>query len=87
MKAFVALVSGALLAGPAFAQSEPVHGAHFDQGISSAPGDTHRTGDMNERGERLICRNQASTSASRMGARRVCHTQAEWREISRQAGD
>jgi len=35
--------------------------------------------------ERKICKTETDTG-SRMGARRVCHTEAEWRSIADQTG-
>ena len=81
MKFQVALLAGMLIATPAFAQDEPRAGA--DHGATSAPGDARRTGDTNENGERLICRSISSSSTSRMAARRVCRTAAQWREAQR----
>lgn len=87
MKALVVALCVLIPGTSAIAQSGPTPGAHLDQGISDTPNDSRRSGDTNERGERLICRNQSSTSATRMGSRRVCHTAAEWREIARQNQD
>ena len=81
MKFQVALLAGMLIAAPAFAQDAPR--ASADHGTSSAPGDTHRTGDVNENGERLVCRSVTSSSTSRMAARRVCRTEAQWRQAQR----
>jgi hypothetical protein len=80
MRALVAAVSLLALASPVFAQRTNVN---RDAGASSTPSDTHRTGDTNENGERLICRMTPTSSTSRMSSRRVCHTDAEWREIAR----
>ena len=84
MKTFVVLMSALLIASPAIAQDVPmsrtVAGA-----TARAENDTRRTGDTNEAGERLICRRIQQQSTSRMGNPRVCHTEAEWRAISRQA--
>lgn len=81
MKFQVALFAGMLIAAPAFAQDGPR--THSDHGASSAPGDTRQTGDVNENGERLICRSVSSSSTSRMAARRVCQTEAQWRRTQR----
>ena len=80
MRALVAAVSLLALASPVFAQRTNVN---RDAGASSTPSDTHRTGDTNENGERLICRMTQTSSTSRMSSRRVCHTEAEWRAIAR----
>jgi hypothetical protein len=85
MKFQVALLAGMLLAAPAVAQDRTRVGA--DHGQSSAPGDARHTGDTNENGERLICRSVSSSSTSRMAARRVCRTAAEWRQIQQNDGD
>jgi hypothetical protein len=81
MRALVAAVSLLAFASPAFAQGGV--NLNRDRGASSTPSDTHRTGDTNANGERLICRNETTSSTSRMAARRVCHTEAEWRAIAR----
>jgi len=86
MKFSVALLAGLLAATPAFAQGEPTS-VSADHGVGNAAGDTRHTGDTNGRGEPLICRTQSSSSTSRMAARRVCRTAAEWREISRAGRD
>jgi len=80
------LLAGLLAASPAFAQSGPAVG-NMDHGASAAPGDQRHSGDTNENGERLICRNVSSSSTSRMAARRVCRTAAEWREANRANAD
>jgi hypothetical protein len=85
MKFQVALLAGALIAAPAFAQDAPRAGS--DHGATSAPGDARHTGDTNANGERLICRSISSSSTSRMAARRVCRTAAEWRQIQQADGD
>lgn len=82
MKFQVALIAGLLAAAPAFAQNEEPS-VTMDRGASSAPGDSRRSGETNDQGERLICRVAADSSTSRMSARRVCHTAAEWRQIQR----
>ncbi len=84
MKLQLALLAGALIAAPAIAQDSPRAGA--DRGATSAPGDTRHTGDLNENGERLICRSVSSSSTSRMAARRVCRTAAQWREAQLRDG-
>jgi hypothetical protein len=81
MKFQVALLAGMLIAAPALAQNEPRAGA--DHGASAAPGDARHTGDTNENGERLICRSISNSSTSRMAARRVCRTAAQWRDAQR----
>ena len=84
MKFQVALLAGILLAAPAVAQDGPRAGG--DHGASGAPGDARHTGDVNENGERLICRSISSSSTSRMAARRVCRTAAQWREAQQRDG-
>lgn len=86
MKAFIALFCGVLLAGPALAQDDNSH-VNMDQGRGRVQNDSARTGDVNERGERLVCRMVSTSSTSRMAAHRVCHTADEWREIARASGD
>jgi hypothetical protein len=80
MKALVAAASLLVLSSPALAQGGV--NLNRDNGSSaSTPTDVRRTGDTNENGERLICRTAPTSSTSRMSARRVCHTAAEWRAI------
>jgi hypothetical protein len=86
MKAFVIAVSLFALSSPAFAQGGP-RSVGADHGADAAPGDVRQTGDTDAQGQRLICRSSATSSTSRMSVRRVCRTQAEWREISRQSRD
>jgi len=81
MKFQFALLASVLAAAPALAQEAPR--ASADHGATSAPGDTRHTGDTNENGERLICRSISSSSTSRMAARRVCRTAAQWRDAQR----
>jgi hypothetical protein len=85
MKVQFALLAGLLIAAPAFAQEAPRAGA--DHGATAAPGDARHSGDTNENGERLICRSISSSSTSRMAARRVCRTAAQWRDAQRNDGD
>lgn len=82
MKFQVALVAGLLAATPAFAQTEP-SSVNMDRGATGT-NDARRTGDTNEQGERLVCRMSRTSSTSRMSSRRVCHTEAQWRQIQRE---
>lgn len=82
MKFQVALLVGLLAAAPAFAQNDGSSPVNMDRGASSAS-DSRRTGDTNEQGERLVCRMTPTSSTSRMSSRRVCRTEAEWRQIQR----
>jgi hypothetical protein len=84
MKAFVIAASLFALSSPAFAQGG-VSAVAADHGGDATPGDTRRA--TNAQGERVICRTMSTSSTSRMAARRVCRTAAEWREISRQSRD
>lgn len=86
MKAFVIAVSLFALSSPAFAQGG-VRAVAADHGADAAPGDTRQTGDTDAQGERLVCRSMSTSSTTRMAARRVCRTAAEWRAISRQSRD
>jgi hypothetical protein len=82
MRALVAAVSLLVLASPALGQGGV--NLNRDRGSTAqTPSDSRRTGDLNENGERLICRTAPTSSTSRMSARRVCHTEAEWRAIQR----
>lgn len=84
MRALVAALSLLAVSSPVLAQDPPSR-VNIDRGANSTPGDTRRTGDTNENGERLICRSASSSSTSRMAARRVCRTEAEWRAARRAA--
>lgn len=86
MKALVAALSLFALSSPAFAQGG-VRSAGADRGADVGPGDTRQSGDTDANGDRLVCRSMSSSSTTRMAARRVCHTAAEWRQISRQTRD
>ena len=87
MKTFGVLISALLIASPAIAQDvENMPVSRTMAGSTTrAESDTRRTGDTNQAGERLICRRMQQQTTSRMGNPRVCHTEAEWRAISRQA--
>lgn len=86
MKFQVVLLAGMLAASSAFAQGE-TRATSADHGVGDTQNDTRRTGDTNEQGERVICRMQQLSSTSRMSARRVCRTAAEWRQISQSGHD
>lgn len=81
MKAFVVAMSLLVLATPAAAQDRPRGG--LDHGGERTPSDTAHSGDVNEQGERLICRRISDSSTSRMASRRVCRTAEQWRQASR----
>lgn len=87
MKALVVLISGLVLAGPAFAQSSMGGSVGGSGGELATQNDTpESTGEANQRGadgERRICRRVGTDSSSRMANRRVCRTAAEWRETQR----
>jgi len=86
MKAFIALISGALLASPALAQamagptgSGAGLAADNQESTESAGASDERAAD----GERRICRRIDTGAGSRMNMRRVCRTAAEWRRMQR----
>lgn len=81
MKAFVVAMSLLVLATPAAAQDRPRSG--LDHGGDRLPSDTAHSGDVNEQGERLICRRISDSSTSRMASRRVCRTAEQWRQAQR----
>lgn len=81
MKFQVALLTGLLVAAPVLAQGGPTS-VGADRGATQKS-DVRRTGALNENGERLICRMIQTSSSSRMSARRVCRTEAEWLVIQR----
>ena len=86
MKAFVAVISGVLLASPALAQTM-AGPTGSGAGLSTDNQETaESTGAANERsadGERRVCRRIDTGLGSRMAYRRVCRTAAEWRRIQR----
>ncbi len=84
MKFQVVLLSGLLIAAPAFAQEPAVS---RNRGIDTTPSDTRRSGDTNENGERLVCRTGSTSSTSRMAPRRICRTAEQWRAASRADSD
>lgn len=84
MKFQIALAAALLVAAPAFAQSSDRAAVGADHGTNGAQSDTRRTGDTNEQGERLVCRLSPTSSTSRMSSRRVCRTEAQWRQIQRE---
>ena len=84
MKFQIALAAALLVAAPAFAQTGDRASVGADHGTSGAQSDARRTGDTNEQGERLICRLSPTSSTSRMSSRRVCRTEAQWRQIQRE---
>lgn len=86
MKLPVALLSVALLASPALAQSSDGvmagSGAVLEGGTGDAPEGAAESG-SNEDGERRICRRVETDTSSRMTTRRVCLTAREWRQQQR----
>jgi len=87
MKAFVALISGVLLASPALAQSMDGGPSGSGAGLAAenqdVPESTGTASEQSADDERRICRRVETTSASRMATRRVCRTAAEWRTAQR----
>ena len=80
MKSFVMLAVGLLVSTAAAAQ---VQGNAPAEGGDRANGGTERARNVqvNEKGERLICRVVASTE-SRMNRRRECRTREEWNDVA-----
>ena len=88
MKAFAVLISGLLLASPAFAQPTPGPSeAGATTGLSEQGGgaatDNGNPGATPSDADRPICRRVIADPSSRMGNRRVCMTAAQWRESQR----
>jgi hypothetical protein len=86
MRAFVVLISGLLVAAPAFAQSSAgsVSGSAAELSTQNDTPESSGAADSRDAdGERRICRRIESDSSSRMATRRVCRTAAEWRESQR----
>jgi hypothetical protein len=89
MKAFAVLISGLLLAAPAFAQTsaEFTSGSGSGTSTATAPADAPEqasTAPADETGERRICRKIENASGSRTNFRRLCMTAAQWRTFNRQ---
>jgi hypothetical protein len=87
MKSFVIVISGLLLAAPAFAQ---VNGGGSMTGsgasMSSSQSETPEGASDGEGGEgenRRICRRVETASGSRMSYRRLCMTARQWRSFNR----
>jgi hypothetical protein len=70
------------LSSPALAQDGS--GTSAPRTADSAQSNSSQSGAQSER---RICRSMADDSTSRMGARRVCRTESEWREAARRARD
>jgi hypothetical protein len=88
MKSLVVALSLLALSAPVCAQTGGSAGQTVsDLSVERVASDTHHTGEVNAQGERLICRMTPQQSSSRLGMRRVCHTQAEWRAISQEPTD
>jgi hypothetical protein len=73
------------LSSPAFAQDGSGTGA--PRTADAAPANSGQSGDNGVQSERRICRSMADDSTSRMGARRVCRTETEWRDAARRTRD
>ena len=85
MKTLAVAACLVLLSSPAVAQTARSLSTNSpDLSDERAVSDNHHSGDTNAQGERLICRTVPSQSYSRMGNRRVCHTQREWRAIDQE---
>lgn len=56
--------------------------------LAMASGAAYADQDKNdgEQKERLICKRQANTE-SRMGSKKICHTEEEWKKIQAAGGD
>jgi hypothetical protein len=86
MKALAAAALSLLaLSTPAFAQDGS--GTSAPRTADAAPANSSQGGDNGAPNERRICRSMADDSTSRMGARRVCRTETEWREAARRTRD
>ena len=87
MRLPVILLSGLLLAGPAFAQASggvmTGSGAELATRSAEVPEDAERGGEAGEDGERRICRRVETATGSRMSYQRVCMTARQWRDYNR----
>ena len=86
MKAFAVVISGLLLAAPAFAQANDGNGA-TGSGASISTGQAdlseEASGNAGEGENRRICRRVETASGSRMSYRRLCMTARQWRDFHR----
>jgi len=86
MRLIVALISSALVAAPAFAQTAGGRiigsGAELSEG-RNAPESTANASEPAPDGERRICRRIETGSDSRLANRKVCRTAEQWRAAQR----
>ena len=83
MKAFALVISGVLLATPAFAQA--ADGSATDNGQASTTqsrDNSSATADSDQE-ERRICRRVDTNTGSRVPFRTVCLTERQWEERQR----
>ena len=88
MRLIVALISSALVAAPAFAQTAGGVMGGSGAGLTEHPGPSENNADAGEpgtapNGERLICRRINTTTGSRLRTRKVCRTAQQWRAEQR----
>jgi hypothetical protein len=86
MKLIVALISSALVAAPALAQTSGGVMSGSGAELSETQTPPESTADASEpapEGERMVCRRVETTSGSRLATRRVCRTAEQWRAAQR----
>ena len=83
MKAFALLISGLLLATPAFAQAADGNAADDGQAPSTQSRDNSSGTTASDQEERRICRRVDTNTGSRVPFRTVCLTERQWEERRR----
>jgi hypothetical protein len=84
MRFIVALISSALVAAPALAQTSGGVMSGSGAELSDSRDAPESTSDAGEAAaERMICRRIEAVSGSRLSTRRVCRTAEQWRAAQR----
>ena len=83
MKAFAVVISGILLATPAFAQASDVTASDNEQASSDQSRDNPNGTSASNEEERRICRRVETNTGSRIPFRRLCMTERQWEDYRR----
>ena len=87
MKSLVVVITGLLLATPAFAQGvgggSTGSGAQMATEATDAPENGTSTATESTGSERRICRRVETATGSRMSYQRMCMTAEQWRNFNR----
>jgi hypothetical protein len=86
MRLIVALISSALVAVPALAQTSGGVMSGSGAELSETQNTPETTADANApapEAERMVCRRVEAISGSRLATRRVCRTAEQWRNAQR----